>query len=210
MEPYIVSIAAILLGYLSSRIANRKIKGILPHIAVIFILAGAAALLTFAGQSIPKLWPPPPEKVEGQWVEKYWEGGNEFYAVTSIGYNPSTKHLEFTGNAYAKNLEVVGWWKTIQANLDRDQYDYLFEGDSLNLDKARRGHRKGVGGIYFDSANHGQGTFLSIRDDKEPRDFFLYRIVDEEAARQSRQNPKAFVQKLYDEPSYFNKITLSR
>jgi hypothetical protein len=207
METYIVSVVSVLLGYITSRVANRNVSGILPHVAVIFLLTVAAVVLTLAGQWFVKPPPTPPNRLEGQWLEKYKEGENQIYAIATIRHNPSANHLEFYGNSYDVNLKIVGRWRTLQARLDRDQYDYLFEGESWNPDKARQGLRKGVGGIYFDTASHGKGKFLSIKDDHEPRDLELYKILDEDAAQQSIKDPTGLIQKLYADPSYFNKVT---
>lgn len=211
MEPYIVSIISAIVGYFSSIFANRKPKGDLPTIGLLTLLAGTATVLTFLGQwmTAPRPTPPPPpDKLEGQWVEKYKDGENDIYAIAGIRYNSEAKYLEFSGTAYDVSLTVVGRWRSIQARLDRDQYDYLFEGESWNrLDSSRQGLRKGVGGIFFDSPNHGTGKFLSIRDDKVPRGFEIHRILNEDAAQESINNPKGLIQKFYEDPMYFKKVT---
>jgi hypothetical protein len=213
MENYIVSIISAFLGYVSSRFANRKTKGILPTIGVLSILATTAAGLTFLGRWIitPSPTPQPPlierekDRLEGQWVEKYKEGGRDTYAIATIRYNSDAKYLEFYGNAYDSSLNLVGHWQTIQARLEGNQYDYLFTGESYDL--ANPGHRKGVGGIWFlDNRTHGKGNFFSVRADKELREFELYKILDEDAARQSINDPKGFIQKLYKNPSYLKQV----
>lgn len=216
VEAYIVSIISAFLGYVSSRFANRKSKGILPTIGILSVLAFIAAGLTFLGHWGVKPPQPAPDRLEGQWIERYKEGGEDTYAIATIRYNPEARYLEFSGNAYASkdsNLSFVGQWQTIQARLTSSQagsqYDYLFEGYSKNLDILRQGHRKGVGGIWFDSPNHGVGSFFSISPpaDKELREFQLYKILDEDAATQSKNDSPGLVRKLYKEQGYFEKVT---
>jgi hypothetical protein len=210
MEIYILSIVSAFLGYFSSRFANLKLKGILPTIGLLFLLAFTAAGLTFVGHWIMKPPPLPPNGLEGQWVERYLEGENATYSIATIRHNPEGNYLEYSGKAYDSNLNVVGHWHAIQARLDRNQYDYLFEGESFNPDKARQGTRKGVGGIFFDGPNHGKGKFLSVRDDHDPRDCELDRILNEDAVRESLNDPQGFIQKLYSDPMYFKQVTSAR
>lgn len=203
METYIVSIISAFLGYVSSCFANRKSKGILPTIGILSLLAFTAAGLTFVGHWIIKPPQPPPNRLEGQWIEQYVEGEKTYYAIAKFRYDSGANYLEFSGNAYDLNQNLVGHWLTTQARLDsdRNQYDYIFEGDSMNLDdKSKQGHRQGVGRILFDSPTHGKGTFLSVRNDPGPRDFELYKILNDDSARESINNPKGFIQKAYDNP----------
>jgi hypothetical protein len=207
MEPYIVSIVSAAVGYYSSILANRKPKGFLQTIGILTVLAGTAVVLTFLGQWVMKPPPPPPNKLEGQWIEKYMGGDKATYAIATFRYNSEANHLEFSGNAYDLDMRVVGYWRTIQARLDRDQYDYLFEGESG--DQANPGHRRGIGRIFFDSPNHGTGTFLTDRSARVPRDFEIDKILNEDAARESMKDPKGFIQKLYQDSTYFKKVTSS-
>lgn len=205
MEPYIVSIVSIILGYFSSRLANRKRKGTLQTVGILFILASTAGVLTLFGHwiSTPRPIPPPEvEKLAGQWIEQYDEGGKITYAIGTIRYNSETRNLEFSGNAYDENVVLIGHWKTKQALLDLDQYDYLFDGNSDNPQKP--GHRHGVGGIHFvENGSYGTGYFLSVRDDPQPRKFELRKIVDEDAASESRSNPQGYIKRFYKDPSRF-------
>lgn len=215
MEIYIFSIVSAIVGYFSSIFANRRIKGILSTIGALFILAGISVTLTYFGLWVitPAPIPPPPpverEKdiLEGQWVEWYEEGKTKYCAVATIRYNSEAKYMEFFGNAYAPNLVLIGRWRTMQAARNGNQYDYLYEGESWNLDRTKRGLRKGVGGIWFDTGNHGKGKFFSIESDKELREFELYRILDEDAAKLSVDDITGFIQKLYEDPNYLKKIT---
>ena len=204
METYIVSIVSAVLGYFSSRLANRKRKGLLQTVGILFILASMAVVLTLVGHwiSTPReTKPPEAEKLAGQWIEQYDEGGQIMYAIGTIRYNSEARNLEFFGNAYDSNLSPVGHWRTKQSLLDRDQYDYLFEGDSDNPKKP--GHRHGEGGIHFIENGYGTGYFLSVRDDPQPRKCELRKIVDEDAIRESKDSPQVYVQRFYNDPSRF-------
>lgn len=215
MEPYIVSFVSAIVGYFSSIFANqnsntsanRNSKGILQTIGILAVLGLITVGLTYLGQWVMKPPPPPPNKYEGHWVERYTEGEKPVYAIATIRYNSGTNHLEFSGKAFDLNRRHVGNWHTIQASLDRDQYDYLFEGESLNPDPTKRGTRKGVGGIHFYSPNRGRGIFLAIRDDHVPRDFDLYKILNADAVKESIEDPEGFIQKLHEDQTYFNKVT---
>ena len=132
------------------------------------------------------------------------------YAIAMIRYNPEAKYLEFSGNSYDSNLTFIGHWQTIQARLAGNQYDYLFEGESNNTDPTRQGPRKGVGGIWFDNPNHGVGNFFSVRADKELREFELYKILDEGAIIQSKNDPRGVIQSLYKDPNYFEQVTSAK
>jgi hypothetical protein len=207
MEPYIVNFVSAVVGYYASIFANRNSKGILQTIGILTVLAGLTVGLTYLGQWVMKPPPPPPNQYEGHWIERYAEGEKTLYAIATIRYNSETNHLEFSGKSFDLNRRHVGNWHTIQARLDRDQYDYLFEGESLNPDPTKRGRRKGVGGIYFYSPNRGRGIFLAIRDDQVPRDFDLYKILNADAAKESMEDPEGFIQKLHEDQTYFNKVT---
>jgi hypothetical protein len=205
METYIVSIISAFLGYASSRFASRRRQGVLPTVGILCILACLAVLLTLGGHWItaPRPTPPPPpDKLEGQWIEQYDEGGQITYAIGTIRYNAEARGLEYFGDAYDMNLTLIGHWKTKQSLLDRDQYDYLFDGDSGNPKKP--GHRHGVGGIHFiENGSHGTGYFLSVSDDPQPRKFELRKIVDEDAVKESKSNPEGYLKRFYNDPSRF-------
>lgn len=207
MEVYIVSIISALLGFVSSRFANRKSNGILPTIGVLSILAFTAVGLTFLGHWIVK---PPRDRLEGQWIEKYDEEGKTIYAIATIKYNSEAKYLEFKGDAYDSSLRNVGYWNTTIARLDGNHYLYLFNGASKNPDPTIRGEedRKGIGDINFvDNHNLGQGTFTSVRAKRDPKDFELYKIIDEATQSESINSPKEFIQKLYTDPAYLKQVT---
>lgn len=208
MENYIVSIMAVILGYVSSRFANRKSKGILPTVGVLSILAFAAAGLTFVGHWITMPPPPLPDKLEGQWVEQFKEGEKNTYAIAKFRYNSEGKYLEFSGDAYDESLTFVGRWQTKQALHDGNQYDYLFTGESSNTDPTKpRIYRKGLGEIWFtDNSLHGQGRFFSMGSDHDPRDFSLDKILDEDAAKEAMNHPIEFIKKLYEDPNYLKKV----
>ena len=206
MEIYIVSVVSVLLGYTSSRLANQHTKGWLPNAGVLSTLILGAVMLTFVGHQLTQLVTPSPKWLEGQWVERYTDNGKFLYAISTFKYNSRTKNLEFSGKAYDEEHGFVGEWSSVESRVDGDQYDYLFKGESYNPDPARQGLREGVGSIFFDSENHGRGIYLSLRRDREPRDIELNRILDEDAAKESAENPGAFVQKLYSSPEYFSEI----
>jgi|ERR1044072_2967815 hypothetical protein len=208
MENYIASIVAAILGYISSRYANRKSKGVLPTVGIVSILIVIAAGLTFIGHWITKPPPAPPNKLEGQWVEKYKEDENDIYAIAKFRYNSEAKYLEFSGDAYDKSITFVGHWQTKQALLDGNQYDYLFTGESSNTDPTKpRIYRKGQGEIWFtDNSMQGQGRFFSMGSDRTPRDFSLYKILDEDAAKESMNHPEEFINKVYADPNYLKKV----
>jgi hypothetical protein len=167
-----------------------------PSFAIVVILSCLAGGLIYIGL---RIFTPQRERVEGQWIERYTEGENVIYAAAKIEYDPETKHLKFSGHSYDSKGNWVGHWKTRQARFDDDQYNYLFEGESKNPEEARRGHREGVGAIQFDSNNHGVGYFFSVREDKKLRQFELQKILNEDAARQSKNDPQQFIQRLDEE-----------
>lgn len=204
MEIYILSLVSAFVGYFSSILANKRSRGVLQTVGIIAILTGFTLCLTYFGQWIAKP-APPPHKLEGQWIEKYKEGEKETYSIAKFKYNSQGNYLEYSGTAYASNLTVVGYWRATQARFDNEQYDYLFEGESKNPTKP--GHREGVGSIYFDNINHGSGKFLAVRDDQNPRDMEIDKILNEDAIKESTNDPKALIQKLYTDPNYFRKIT---
>ncbi len=209
MEIYIVSIISAFLGYASSRFASQKPQGFLPNVGILTILALGAAALTFVGQWIIRPSQAPPNRLEGQWIERYTENEKARYAIATFKNNPEANVLEFSGKAYDLEQGFVGEWHAIEARVYRDQYDYLFEGRSINPDPERRGHRMGVGTISFDSHHHGKGVFLSIREDREPRDFDLHRILNEDAVRESLKDPESLITKLSKDPIYFREITIA-
>ena len=81
------------------------------------LLAFVAAGLTFLGHWIVKPPPPVPDRLEGQWIERYQEGEKYIYAIATMKYNPEAKYLGFSGNSYDSNRTNVGHWQTIQARL---------------------------------------------------------------------------------------------
>jgi hypothetical protein len=207
MEIYVASIISTILGYLASIYANKNHKGFLPHFGIVVILSCLAGVLTFTGL---RIFTPQTDRLEGQWIERYQEGENVIYAVAKIEYDPEAKHLKFSGNSYDPKGNWVGYWETIQARHTGDQYDYLYNGESMNTEETRQGLRKGVGGIRFDNDNHGTGYFFSVREDIKLRQFELQKILNEDATRQSKSDPKGFIQKLNNDPSYLKQVTSVR
>ena len=204
MEPYIVSVISVLLGYASSRFASEKPKGILPTVGIASLLALGAVCLTFLAHWVMGLHSS--SGLEGQWVERYKENDKTRYAIATFEHNLVDNFLLFSGNAYDLDQGFVGEWHAIEARYDSGQYDYLFEGSSNNPDLDKRGHREGAGSIYFPDGNRGIGIFLSFREDREPRDFQLYRILSKAAAQESLEKPEAFIRRLNTDPTYFNKV----
>lgn len=235
MEIYIANLISTFVGYFTSIWTNRKDKGVPEKVGIFSLLVVLAITLTYLGQLMVK--PPQPigreletesrkvsdvvnqvrssqpskKEIEGLWIERYTEGQKTIYAIASIRFNPENNHLEFTGNSYDDKLNLRGYWQTIQSKHEGNQYDYLFKGESVNPDKTRRGqgHRKGVGSIWFDNNNHGTGNFFSVRADKELREFELFKILDEAAAKDSIANPQEVIKRLYEDKdlTYFRKIT---
>lgn len=207
-EAYLAGIVSILGGYITSRIANWKVKGFFQHIGAFLVLAIIAGTLTYAVRWAVQ--PSRPSEYEGYWLEKYKDGNNDVYAIAKTQYNNVTRYLEFSGTSYDKSLSVVGRWHSVQAHFEKGQYDYLFEGESFNPDPTKRGLRKGVGGIFFNTNAHGKGHFLSMKDDREPRPLELFKILDEDAARLAGQAPTELVKRLFADDGYFARVTAVR
>lgn len=211
MEIYIVSISSALLGYFSSRVANKKSKGFLPTFGILCILAITATGLTFAGSwiSTPAVKQREQDKVEGQWLETYYEGRTKIYAIAVIKYDSAAKYMGFNGFAYDKNGEVLGHWTTTLARHHGEDLEYLYQGQSYNrknpADKLPR--REGLGHVSFsENGKHGKGYFFSVGEDEVLREFELHKILDRDAIEESRDDPKTLIQKLHEDPSYFMKV----
>jgi hypothetical protein len=207
MEQFIAIILSVILGYLSSRLANRKGMGIL---STAVSLAGICIIVTslYLGSLHVFSLLREEKHLEGRWIEKYEQNGAIVFGLADLTYNALANYLEFRGYGYYEDGTIAGQWKTIKARYDGLQYDYLYEGESQNRNKARVGHRKGVGIISFD-VNYGGATgyFFSTTTDSTIRRFNLFRISKAELIDESIRNPSSFVARIYQGKIKLNELS---
>lgn len=195
MESFLTIVISTILGYFTSVIASKKNKGFLIS-SIFLVISICLAALVYFGSFYLSYQLKEEKQLEGQWVEEYYENDSIIYGLASFKHNFFSNTIEFSGNGYYRNGDNAGHWMTTKSIYGKNEFNYLFYGESFN--KANSGLRKGVGSIWFESnLMKGTGSFFSISSDNVKRRFKLYKLSNTTLIKESIEHPNSFIIKIY-------------